>query len=73
MAALTELTLTSLKICHLSFGLNLDLGKYSHDIIFRLVQHRRKHLKRFPLVLLLGIFLGVAPQSDSLTKMVHLG
>ena len=69
---LTELTLTSLKIGHLGFGLNLDLGKYSHDIIFHLIQHGRKHLKCFPFVLLLGIFLGVAPQSDSLSKMVHL-
>ena len=45
---------------HLGFSLNLDLRQDRDDLAFYTIEHRRKHLERFTLVLLLGILLSIA-------------
>ena len=70
---LTLLALAFFKISDFRFGLYLHFCKYSHHIIFDLIEHGREHFECFPFVLLLRVLLCVAAQPDSLAKVVHLG
>ena len=41
--------------------------------MFDLLQHLAKHLERFPLVLLLRVFLRITAEADALPQIVHRG
>ena len=56
---------------HLGFGLDLDLGQDRDDLVFYTIEHRREHLECLTLVLLLGIFLRITAQMNTLTQVVH--
>jgi hypothetical protein len=46
--------------------------EFLHDIFLDAVNHFLEHFETLLLIFLEGIFLAVAPQSDSLFKMVHI-